>query len=178
MAEDQKPAGRPSDFTQEIADHICEELSEGRSLRQICREDAGMPSKTTVFRWLADERYRIFRDQYARARESQADALVEECIDIADDGSNDWMERNQGENVGYAVNGEHVQRSRLRCDQRRWWAARIAPKKYAEKTSLEHTGPNGGPIATYDAAALAGLSDDDIARLIAIQNQIAVGRDP
>jgi hypothetical protein len=174
MTEDQKPTGRPSDFSQEIADHICEELSEGRSLRQICREDAGTPSKTTVFRWLADPRYTAFRDQYGRARDAQADALVEECLEIADDGSNDWMERNQGENVGYTVNGEHVQRSKLRCDQRKWWAARLAPKKYGDKSAVEHSGPDGGPIVTYDAAELANLTDDELSSLIAIQNKIAV----
>jgi terminase small subunit-like protein len=47
-----------------------------------------MPDMATVFRWLA--RHAEFRDQYARAREVQADYLAEEILEIADDGRNDW----------------------------------------------------------------------------------------
>lgn len=144
------PAGRPSDYTPEIATEICHRIAEGRSLRSICRDDDDMPGMRTVFQWLAA--HEEFAQQYARAREAQADAIVEETLEIADDGSNDWMERRSeaekgaGINNGWVLNGEHVQRSKLRCEQRRWWAGKIAPKKYGDKVTQELTGPNGGPV--------------------------------
>jgi hypothetical protein len=126
-------------FTQELADQICNRLAEGESLRSICC-DEHMPHVATVCRWLADENHRIFREQYARAREAQADTITDEILDIADDASNDWMERKDADDqtIGWVLNGEHVQRSRLRIDARKWYAGKLAPKKYGEKIQQEH----------------------------------------
>lgn len=137
--------GRPSKFTQAIADEICEGLIEGRSLRSICLGD-NMPSSGTVCRWLGENE--AFRDQYARARDAQADTLADELLDIADDGSNDWMERHdaEGGNIGWRENGEALGRSKIRIDTRKWIAAKLKPKKYGEKIDHEHTGKGGGPI--------------------------------
>lgn len=123
--------GRPSEFRQETADYICEQLIEGRSLRSICCED-GMPRAPTVCRWLAANE--AFRKQYTHARELQADALFDEILDIADDGANDYM----GEDEKY--NGDAVQRSRLRVDARKWMAGKLAPKRYGEKLDVNHEG--------------------------------------
>lgn len=104
-----------------------------------------MPGKTTVMRWLAE--HSEFRDQYASAREAQADYYAEEIIEISDDGSNDWMERNRGEGETEEIeNKEVLARSRLRVDTRKWLMARMAPKKYGDKVTQEHTGPGGGPV--------------------------------
>ena len=123
--------GRPSIYSPDLAAAICAELADGRSLRSVCR-DEGMPDARTVFRWLAanDE----FRQQYARAKEEAADALVEDILEIADDGRNDWMER-AGDDAGsgWLLNGEHVQRTKVRIDARKWIAAKLKPKKYGEK---------------------------------------------
>jgi hypothetical protein len=81
---------RPSDYSDDIAGTICERIADGESLRSICSQE-GFPHKATVFRWLASNE--AFRDHYARAREAQADALFDEILEIADDGSNDWMQR-------------------------------------------------------------------------------------
>ena len=45
------PAGRPSDYTQELADAICEKLVDGLSLRSICKRDE-FPNIVTVLRWV------------------------------------------------------------------------------------------------------------------------------
>lgn len=152
--------GRPSTFAQDIADAICERLMDGESLRTICKSD-DMPAASTVFRWLT--LHKPFSEQYARAREIQADLLFDDVLDIADDGTNDWMQRaNADGTLGDVVlNGEHVQRSKLRVDARKWMAGKLAPKKYGERVVNEHTGPNGGPIQTED------LSARDVARRIA-----------
>lgn len=137
------PQGRPSDYREETAFIICARMAEGESLRSICR-DEGMPDKATVFRWLA--KHESFRDQYAKAMEARAETLADEIVDIADDGSNDWIERNDPENPGYRENGEAIQRSRLRVDARKWVASKLLPKKYGERVTQEISGPDGKPV--------------------------------
>lgn len=128
--------GRPSSFTQDVADTICARIAEGESLRRICRGD-DMPSLQTVMNWLAKNG--DFVEQYARAREAQQDAFADEILDIADDGTNDWMEKHSkdGESIGWVVNGEAVQRSRLRVESRKWLMSKLAPKKYGEKITAD-----------------------------------------
>lgn len=136
--------GRPSIYSPDLAAAICAELADGRSLRSVCRDES-MPNKATVFRWLAENKE--FCDQYARAKEEAADALVDDILEIADDGRNDWMER-AGDDAGVAwvLNGEHVQRTKVRIDARKWIAAKLKPKKYGDKVQQEVSGPNGGPV--------------------------------
>lgn len=102
---------------------ICQRVMDGKSMRAICADD-GMPSKATVFQWLATDAQ--FRAAYVLAKQLLAETLAEEIIEIADDVSADWVE---GEN-GPVFDNEHVQRSRLRVDSRKWlgfvWAAWMA----------------------------------------------------
>lgn len=137
--------GRPSEYTQEIATRICAELAQGKSLRTVCRAD-DMPCVATVFNWI--HAYPAFLEQYTRAKEESADALSDEMLEIADDGTNDWMERlgEEDKPVGYVINGEHVQRSRLRIETRKWLASKLKPKRYGDKVDLAHTGGDGGPL--------------------------------
>lgn len=107
----------PVTFSQEVFDAICERIAEGESLRKIC-ESEGMPHKSNVLRWLEDENNVLLRDQYARAREQQADKLFDETIEIAD---------NKGTEKG------QVARDRLRVDVRKWAAGKLRPKKYGDK---------------------------------------------
>lgn len=132
---------RPSSFTQETADAICGRLIGGESLRQICLSD-DMPDKSTVMRWLASENHTAFRDQYARAKTVQADVMAEEILDIADDGTNDYKSRMSADgSTDEVIDHDHIARSRLRVDARKWLMSKMAPKKYGDK--LQHTGPDG-----------------------------------
>lgn len=115
---------RPTVFSPAIADEICERLSEGESLRSIC-DAPNMPSKAVVFRWLGGND--AFRDQYTRAREAQAEALADEITQIADEEPD-------------------PARARVRVDARKWVASKLKPKKYGDKVTQEHTGPDGGPV--------------------------------
>lgn len=134
------PAGRPSKYTKELANEICLRISHGESLNQICR-DEHMPWKSTIMDWLLDERKKEFYDQYAKAREMQAEYMFDEILDIADDGSNDWMEieTKSGRKIE-VVNQEVLNRSRLRVDTRKWYLSKVLPKKYGDKTQVEHSG--------------------------------------
>lgn len=132
--------GRPSSFTQETADAICDRLASGESLRLVCA-DEGMPNRTTVLRWLdgnAD-----FRSQYARAREAQADHMADEILSIADDGLNDTYRDDDG-NV--RTDTDVIARSKLRVDARKWLAAKMAPKKYGDKIEQVHANPDGSAL--------------------------------
>jgi hypothetical protein len=137
-------AGRPTDYSLEICSELCARIAEGDSVRTICESDE-MPSKATVFRWLAE--HEEFRDLYEKACSARSDFLVEEILDIADDGTNDWIEKQNKDGSTYeALNAEHVQRSRLRVDARKWIASKLKPKKYGEKVSVEATGKDGKPL--------------------------------
>ncbi|MGP2520470.1 DNA packaging protein [Pantoea ananatis] len=153
MATEKNKGGRPSDYTEELAETICLRLAEGESLRSVCRDD-GMPCKKTVLRWIS--RMPEFRAQYVRAKEEGAEAIAEEMFDIADDGTNDWMEKldKDGEAVGYQLNGEHVQRSKLRIDTRKWYLSKIMPKKYGDRIQHDQT------------ITMADRTDDEIERRI------------
>lgn len=138
-------------YSDEIADLICDALADARSLRSICLDD-GMPSQSTVFRWLADDRYASFRERYARAREAQADAIFDEILDIADDGTNDWVERRREDgSVDTVLDHEHVQRSKLRIEARRWMAGKLRPKVYGDKIEHEHSGNIAITVSDEDA---------------------------
>ena len=78
-----RPAGRPSLFTTELGDEICNRIADGESLRAIC-DAADMPDKVTVFRWLLAEEHKDFSNRYIRARDIQADVLFDEIHQIAD----------------------------------------------------------------------------------------------
>lgn len=128
--------GRPTKYRESIAKGICLRLMLGQSLRAICRLDK-YPSKVTVLTWL--QKYPQFLTQYTKARELQQELLYDELFEIADDSSNDYIETENGERL----NSEHVNRSRLRIDTRKWVMERMAPKKYSTQTKVDHTSSDG-----------------------------------
>jgi hypothetical protein len=134
------PAGRPSSYTDEMAQVICDRIASGESLRKIC-ESSGMPNKKTVLAWLKNENNSQFRTHYAQAREEQADFYAAEIVEISDDGSNDTYTDDDG-NV--RTNSEVVARSRLRVDARKWYASKLAPKKYGDR--MELAGDKENPV--------------------------------
>ncbi len=135
-----KKRGRPSLYTDKLVAEICRRLAEGESLRAIW-PDKAMPAISTVMGWLFDGNHDDFSEQYARAREAQAEVRADEIVDIADDDTNDFTADKEGKLV---ANSEHIQRSRLRVDARKWIAAKLLPKRYGDK--MQHTGDGGGPI--------------------------------
>lgn len=129
---------RPTIYTDDLAKLICSRIASGESVRSIC-EDDDMPVKSTVMLWLIDGEHQFFSDQYAKARQIQAETLADELFDIADDGTNDWMKRSgkDGEEA-YILNGEAVARSRLRVDTRKWFLSKVLPK-FADKPETPKT---------------------------------------
>jgi hypothetical protein len=108
-----RSVGRPSLYSAEVAEAICTELAEGRSLRSVCKSER-MPCRATVFGWL--KLHSEFLDQYGMAKAFGVDVLAGDILDIADG------------------NG-HVARDRLRINARKWYASKIVPRKYGRTTA-------------------------------------------
>lgn len=128
--EPRRPRGRPSVYTQEVAEEICSRLATGESLRSICRT-AGMPDEAVVRGWVLDDR-EGFASRYTRARDLGLDAMADELLDVAD------------EQVGVTESGSTdtgaVNRNRLRVDTRKWYLSKLAPKRYGDKLDVNHGG--------------------------------------
>jgi len=128
-------SGRPEIYTEDLADKICARIATTSfSLRTICEEE-GMPSVETILKWLRADK-NGFVAQYTRAKQEQADYLVEEMLDIADDGSNDLMTITKGDASYEMENKEVTNRSKLRVETRKWIASKLKPKKYGEKIDV------------------------------------------
>lgn len=145
VAAEQKPTdgkhagGRPSIFSKALGDKINHRIAQGESLRRIC-EDEAMPAISTVLLWVIDDLHKEFSEQYARAREAQAEIWAEEAIDIADDGTNDYMTITKG-NEEYNVEDKEVtSRSKLRVETRKWYLSKVLPKKFGEKLDVTSGG--------------------------------------
>lgn len=105
------------EFSQFIADKICEALEEGESLKKLSEDDS-FPSRPTIYKWLRENAG--FANNYARAREVQQDTYYDEIVHIAE-------------------TEPDVAKARLMIDARRWHAAKLAPKKYGEKLDVNTT---------------------------------------
>ena len=149
-----RKAGRPSSYSESMATKICNRMSDGESLRQICRSP-GMPRLPTVLRW-ADDNLE-FRDRYARARSAMLEHWAQEILTIADTPRKGTTvtEKPDGTEIKTADMIEH---RRLQVDARKWLLSKLAPKKYGDRSALEVSGPDGAPIkseasVTVDQAA-------------------------
>lgn len=76
-------------------------------------------------------------DQYARAREARADKIFEEILDIADDGTNDFMTITKGDESYNVEDKEVTNRSKIRIDARKWMLGKMQPKKYGDKLDVD-----------------------------------------
>ena len=146
--------GRPTSYTQELADVIVERLTE-EPMVKICAEE-GMPDRKTVNRWMLANAE--FASRCARAREIRAQDYVEETVAIADTPP----ERGP---TGSIDNGD-VQDKKVRISARQWYAEKIDPKRFGQKVAI------GG---ADDLPPLKGLSDDDLeARIQAKMEKLGV----
>lgn len=116
---------RPTIYSDELASTICYRLSLGESARQICRDD-NMPSMSTLMKWLTEPDKQEFSEQYARARDYQADFYADEVVDLADE-------------LSEAADNNEIARAKLRIDSRKWKCARMTPRKWGDKSSLDVT---------------------------------------
>lgn len=139
--------------TTQIDEAIIAGLSSGITLRELCRTHG--IGKSTVYDWIqADE---VFAGRIARARELGFDEIAEEALEIAEDGSNDWMQRHRQDGSSEDVlNGEHVQRSKLRIETRLKLLAKWDPKRYGDKLDVT----SGNKAIPAPSVAIFALPDN------------------
>ena len=140
--------GRPTKFNQQTADLICMMLSEGMSLRQILKADTvgALPAQSTVYEWLI--RHPLFAEQYARAREEQADTNADEILEIADEHPPEYTD----EKGRTSLDITYIQWQKNRIEARKWTAAKLRPKKYGDRMAVEGV-EGGAAIKTEDTSA-------------------------
>jgi hypothetical protein len=110
---------RPVEWTDErraeVVKVICLAIARGESLRRACSPE-GRPSTTSFLEWMQEDS--VLAEQYARAREDQADHYADEVIEIADSESD-------------------PNKARVRIDARKWAAGKRKPKVYGDRLQLD-----------------------------------------
>jgi hypothetical protein len=143
-----------------LLESICLRTFEGESMRSIAR-DPDMPSRERIHKELVENAG--FAVQYARAREGLYQAWAEEILEIADDGTTDYVTRIGRNGHEYeAVDQEHIQRSRLRVDSRKWLLSKLLPKTFGDRVEHEH----GGEVS--HRVDITGLSEREKMRRFAL----------
>jgi hypothetical protein len=127
-----KKTGRPSKYTPEIAQKMCELLSEGVPLREICRMD-GMPYWRTVYLWMAQDEN--LSAHIARAREAGYDAMAEECLTIANTPLYGEIVTDDGEKL-IVRKEDMLGHRKLQIETRLKLLAKWNPKKYGDKVTM------------------------------------------
>ena len=135
--------GRPSKYTEAIADEICARLAGGESLNAIC-SDPHIPPESTVREWVDDDRGGDengpgFAARYMRARNAGYERMAQEIIEISDA---DYTGPD-----GFVDNGA-VQQARLKSDNRKWLLSKMLPKKYGDRVVQELVGDGDRPIVS------------------------------
>jgi len=129
--------GRPTDYTEELADDICNRIAEGNSMRKVLLDEE-LPCMTTVFRWLRTKPE--FEQQYTRAKEESADSDQDKLDEIAEK----------------VLTGEYEpQPARVAADIIKWSASKKKPKKYGDKIETVHSG-------TIGVKEVHDMSDEDL----------------
>ena len=126
-------SGRPSMYSPEIVQEYCQRLADGELAIEISKLP-GMPSTSTIWRWL--DQHEGFRETYARARLLQAQACAEKAVQS-----------------GRAAKADDAAAARVKFDADRWLAARLDPANYADRSTQEIVGKGGGPVQFEDVRA-------------------------
>lgn len=116
IVENIKPTGRPSSYTEETGKRICEFLINGNAITPEKLQEEGLPSVTTIFRWLM--KHEGFRKDYAHAREIQAHIYADQTITIADTATDAAL-------------------ARVQIDARKWHASHTNPKVWGDTQRVD-----------------------------------------
>ncbi len=119
-----RPNGRPSVYSDSLANEILRRIASGETLRAMCKED-GIPAASTIKLWAINDDPPGFSDKYMRAREFQADAIAEQALELADD-----------------CDPEDAAKVRIQVDTRKWLASKINPAKFGERSRVDTTAVN------------------------------------
>lgn len=118
--------------TQDIADNILNGIAKGDSLSKVCKDLDLIYN--TVYSWM-----RTYKDTFFKgspcAYEAGYDKIADDCFEIADESHNDITVDDKGRET---VDHEVIQRSKLRIDTRLRLLGKWAPKRYGDRTQIDH----------------------------------------
>ena len=144
-----------SKYTDTLAREICLRLSDGTTLREVCRAKDIPVAAPTVHSWVVDN-VEGFAAQYMRARATGYQMMADEIIEIIDDGRNDYvLKKNKHGEMIKAVDNECVARSKLRFQGRQWLLAKALPRIFGDRVEIDHSGSIEQTGEVTDARALA-----------------------
>lgn len=127
---------------EEAIKDVLEHVSKGGSVNSIIQKSSRdvIPSWPTWQEWVNEDD--DLAKRYARAREDRAELIFEEILQIADDSTNDFtgIDAGNGMILDQKFDYEHVQRSRLRVDARKWMLGKMSPKKFGDKLDVTTQG--------------------------------------
>ena len=131
-----KEKGRPTEYTKEKGDKICNQISTGRSLKSVIEEDETLPSLQTVYSWL--RLYKHFLYNYTLATQNRTDAQLEQLNEMGD------ISIDEAKLADPKSANAIVQAYKLKADNVKWVMSKMKPKKYGDK--LELGGDQDNPI--------------------------------
>lgn len=147
--------GRPTIYTPELADEICNRIASGRTTLSVSR-DPDMPHLSTIYDWRDSNKHPSFSEMYARAREKLcqhwADEIVEDALDESRDQQSrvikkDGYSEKQGtySETVETVSSDNtaVQRDKLKVDAKKWLLSKLRPREYGDKIEQQITGKDG-----------------------------------
>lgn len=130
MVKKPKKPGQITKYNDQVVDDYCHRLALGESMRSICK-DPSMPSMSTILRWMDSNEE--FEGKCARARSLQAHVWLEKMVEK----SESEPERNP---VTGALDSASVNHIRNQVSTLQWLAMKLNPKRYGDRTAVEHQG--------------------------------------
>ena len=127
------PAGRPSIFTSELADKICDLIATSEhGTATLCQMHDWMPDESSIRLWrFKDEQFSL---KYIQAKRFQAELFAESTLRIAEQKATYFdSEGNERVDAG------HVAWQKLNINTRQWHASKLAPKIYGDKQQSDTT---------------------------------------
>ena len=119
--------GRPSSYSQELADTICSRVAAGDDVKGICAS-VGI-SLSVLHLWR--EKYPDFMEAYGRARHRSGEASESRVQSILDDARAGKIDANT---------------ARVLLDGEKWLAAKRAPRTHGDRVEVEHSGAIQGGL--------------------------------
>ena len=144
----------------ELIDEILDRMIAGGSLRSICMSDEeNMPRIVTFLKWVAQDPELEIR--YQEAMRHRADVKFEEMMDIANTPVEAEIVKTGPKGVEVTVK-DAIEHRTLQVRTMMWCIARMNPKKYADLSMKQISGPDGGPVKTESTVVNKELSDDEL----------------
>jgi hypothetical protein len=113
-----------------IIDAVLDAVASGRTVTAACKQNLIDPAK--LHSWVM--RDPLLQERYDEARKIQAEVMLDEMIEISNDGANDtYIDARGVARTDFDV----VQRSRLRLEQRRWQMSKVNPHRFGDKLAVD-----------------------------------------